>query len=63
MTKTDIYIGLNDQDTKEQKFATEKYVSILQNVCVSYRVAFSFNLIGAAISMNPASIRRKTRWC
>ncbi|MBQ5978247.1 MAG: hypothetical protein IJL51_08955 [Oscillospiraceae bacterium] len=45
MTKTDIYIGLNDQDTKEQKFATEKYVSVLKNVCVSYRVSFSFNLI------------------
>lgn len=45
MTKTDIYIGLNDQDTKKQEFQTEKYVSILKNVCISYRVPFSFNLI------------------
>ncbi len=45
MTKTEIYIGLNDQDTKEQRFETEKYVSILKNVCISYRVPFSFSLI------------------
>lgn len=45
MTKTEIYIGLNDQDSKKQEFATEKYVSILKKVCVSYRVPFSFNLI------------------
>ena len=45
MKKTEIYIGLNDQDTKKQEFATEKYISILKNVCISYRVPFSFNLI------------------
>ena len=45
MTKTDIYIGLNDQDTKKQVFETEKYVSILKKVCISYGVPFSFNLI------------------
>ena len=41
MTKTDIYIGLNDQFTKEQKFETSKYLSILKNVCVGYGVPFS----------------------
>lgn len=45
MKKTEIYIGLNDRDTKEQKFETSKYVSILKNVCISYRVPFSFSLI------------------
>ena len=45
MEKTDIYVGLNDQFTKQQKFETEKYVSILKNVCRSYKVAFSFNVI------------------
>ena len=45
MKKTEIYIGLNDQDTKVQKFETAKYVSILKNVCISYRVPFSFSLI------------------
>ena len=41
-----IYIGLNDADTGEQKFDTEKYVSILKNVCRSYQVAFSVHRIG-----------------
>jgi len=45
MKKTEIYIGLNDQDSKVQKFETSKYVSILKNVCISYRVPFSFSLI------------------
>lgn len=45
MKKTDIYIGLNDQDTKEQKFDTEKYISILKHVCISYGVPFSFSVI------------------
>ena len=45
MTKTDIYIGLNDQDTKTQNFETSKYVSILKKVCINYKVPFSFNLV------------------
>lgn len=40
-----IYIGLNDSETGVQKFTTEKYISILRNVCRSYQVAFSFHLI------------------
>ncbi|MCQ2512621.1 MAG: hypothetical protein MJ092_04460 [Lachnospiraceae bacterium] len=42
--KTDrytIYVGLNDGDTKEQKFATEKLERILYNVCKNYHVSFS----------------------
>ena len=45
MNRTEIYVGLNDQDTKEQKFDTEKYVSILKNVCINYGVPFSFSVI------------------
>ncbi len=45
MNKTEIYIGLNDQDTKIQRFETSKYLSILKNVCVSYRVPFSVYVI------------------
>ena len=39
--QTTIYVGLNDSVTGEQKYDTEKYLSILKNVCMSYRVAFS----------------------
>ena len=45
MIKTDIYIGLNDSASKQQKFETEKYISLLKNVCQSYHVAFSMNTI------------------
>ena len=44
MTRTEIFIGLNDEDTKEQKFDTSLYVSVLKNVCISYKVPFSFHL-------------------
>jgi len=40
-----IYIGLNDGDTKVQKFADSKYLSILKNTCRSYGVAFSVQII------------------
>lgn len=45
MKKTDIYVGLNDQVTKVQKFETEKYVSVLKRLCIAYKVPFSFTLI------------------
>ena len=40
-----IYIGLNDKDTGVQKFDTEKYLSILKNVCRSYGTAFSIHVL------------------
>ena len=42
MYETKIYVGLNDSITLKQEHDTETYVSILKNVCTSYRVAFSF---------------------
>ena len=42
---TTIHIGLNDSRTGVQKFSTEKYLSILKNVCLSYKVAFSVQVI------------------
>ena len=44
-TQSTIYIGLNDADTGEQRFQTEKYLSILKNVCRNYQVAFSVHRI------------------
>ena len=43
--QTAIYVGLNDAETGEQRFGTEKYLSILKNVCRSYGVAFSVQRI------------------
>ncbi len=45
MQQTSIYVGLNDADSHEQKFETNKYVSILKNVCYSYHVAFSMHTV------------------
>ena len=44
ITETRMYIGLNDAQTKEQKYETEKYMSILKNVCRTYHVAFSVDI-------------------
>ena len=44
-TQTQIYIGLNDADSHEQIFATERYMSILKDVCRNYHVAFSVNTV------------------
>ena len=43
MTETKIYVGLNDSVTMKQEHATEKYISILKSVCISYQVPFSFH--------------------
>ena len=40
-----IYVGLNDKVTHEQIFEKERYISVLKNVCRSYRTAFSFDVI------------------
>ncbi len=40
-----IHIGLSDSETGEQKFTTEKYLSVLKHVCMSYKVAFSVQVI------------------
>ena len=44
MTETRIYVGLNDADTKEQKFSIEKYRSLLKQICFSYHVPFSVSV-------------------
>ena len=44
MIETKIYVGLNDSVTKSQIFETEKYVSILRNVCFAYHMPFSFDV-------------------
>ena len=40
-----VYIGLNDSVTKKQEHDTERFVSLLKEVCVSHKVPFSFDII------------------
>lgn len=44
MKENKIYIGLNDQDTRQQRFDTEKYTKLLKKVCINYRVPFSISV-------------------
>ena len=40
-----IYIGLRDAESREQRFDTEKYRSVLKHVCRSYHTAFSVHAV------------------
>ena len=44
MTETKIYVGLNDSTEKRQLLETEKYISVLRNVCYAYGTPFSFGV-------------------
>jgi hypothetical protein len=43
-TETKIYVGLNDSVEKRQLLETEKYISVLRNVCYAYDTPFSFGV-------------------
>ena len=45
MLEARISVGLHDKDSHEQRFDTEKYKSILKNVCKNSRTAFSMQVI------------------
>ena len=56
-----IYIGLNDSETKQQKFETGRYISTLKYVCRSFGVPFSFNVVdGGYIHDNGEYTEEKT---
>jgi hypothetical protein len=44
MTETKLFVGLNDQYTKKQKYEEAKYISILKRVCKIYQVPFSLRV-------------------
>ena len=44
MTETKIYVGLNDSVEKRQLMETEKYISVLRNVCYAYSIPLSFGV-------------------
>ena len=46
LLETQVYIGLNDADTKQQERGTEWYVTELKQVCAEHGVPFSFDVIG-----------------
>ena len=44
MAESRIYVGLNDAETKEQKFETETCLDMLKDVCRRHHVAFSVDV-------------------
>lgn len=44
MTETRIYIGLNDGETGEQLYETEKYLEQMKEICRKYQVPFSVDV-------------------
>ena len=59
--ESQIYIGLNDSETMQQKLETERYISILKHVCQSFGVPFSFNVVdGGYIHDNGEYTEEKT---
>ena len=55
MTEHRIYIGLNDAETGEQKFETERYLETLKEVCRNYCYPLSHRLIRCMISAYSAA--------
>lgn len=44
-TRYEFYIGLNDMDTKRQKFDDAVYERIILNVCRGYKVSYSISSV------------------
>ena len=45
LVETQVYVGLNDADTKKQEHDTKRYITMLKTVCKQYGVPFSFNVV------------------
>ncbi|MBR6089059.1 MAG: hypothetical protein IKP86_03935 [Anaerolineaceae bacterium] len=61
MEENRIYIGLNDAETKKQKYDTEKYLEQLKQVCFSFHVPFSIGIDeGGYFHENGEYIEEKT---
>ena len=45
MLEARIYVGLHDKDSREQRFDTEKYKSVLKAICRNYSTPFSMQVL------------------
>ena len=53
--ESQIFIGLNDSETKQQKLSTDRYAAILKEVCKDFGVPFSFNVIDGGYKTETAN--------
>lgn len=45
LTETQVYVGLNDSETRRQEHDTDSYVSVMRKVCIKHGIPFSFDVI------------------
>ena len=45
MLEARIYVGLSDRDSREQHYETERYKTVLKDICKSYRTPFSVHVM------------------
>ena len=45
LTQTQVYVGLNDSETRRQTHETDHCVALLKRVCVSYGLPFSLDVV------------------
>ncbi len=45
LEESQVYIGLNDSETKVQKLKTDSYIKILKEICRQFGVPFSFDVV------------------
>lgn len=59
--KYEIWVGFNDGETKEQKYAEEIYEKIITNVCKGYRISYSANkMIGGYIHKDGTFVKENS---
>ena len=63
MTEHRIYIGLNDTETREQKFETERYLETIKRYAETIKRRFLWTLKKAAIITRMVNTRRKHPLC
>ena len=63
MVKNQVYIGLNDKNTHQQKFDQEKYTNIVKEVCRNYRVPFSLSEMDGGYFHNDGSYVEEKTLC
>ena len=44
LEESQVYIGLNDSETRQQKLETGRYAAIMKDICREFGVPFSFDI-------------------
>ena len=59
MTEAKIYVGLNDATIRKQLYETDRYISILKNICVAITFSSLYPRAADPASMRTANIPKR----